>query len=101
MEFSDELVLFLGQLHQDFHMEGDTLEAFTNILIGLGRARSQKLASFLDAFLARTHDMQDLERQWSRSGAEFWLKDVERIPLFLAAVRDLAKSPRVTSSAIP
>ncbi len=101
MNFSDELNRFLGQLHQDFFLEGDAMQGFGEILIGLGRARSQALASHLDALLSQPYDLADLEKQWGESGAEFWLADAKQIPVFLAMVRDLAQSGQVRNSTVP
>ncbi len=101
MKFSDELNLFLAQLHQDFFLTGDAMQGLSEILIGLGRARLQAMASHLDALLSQPYDLADLEEQWRKSGAEFWFTDVKQIPVFLAMVRDLAQSGQVRNSTAP
>jgi hypothetical protein len=100
MRFSDELHVFLGQLHQDPHLMGDATVWLSDILVGMGRSRSKKLAAFLDDLLSQPYDFADLERQWTASGAEFWLANRAQIPAFLAMVRDFARTERVLSSGI-
>lgn len=101
MKFSAELHQFLGQLHQDAHLMDDATEWFTDILVGLGRARAAKLASFLDELLAQPYEIADLENQWRASQAEIAFSDTGQIPQFLDLIRVLARTQRVTSSPLP
>lgn len=80
---------------------GDSVQWFTDILVGLGRGKSKSLALFLDGLLSEPYDLADWERQWAESGAEFRLADRTQMPIFLAMIRDLAHTDRVASSPIP
>jgi hypothetical protein len=90
MKFSDELNLFLLQLHADSFDFGRSEEQIIQwALDGLDQRERKALKDFLVKLLVGPIEPDDLQRQWSASQADIHFGDAKEIPAFLKMVHDL------------